>query len=397
MQKFFVGGGRVDKIKEVNKHVADQFAIVRMRRGRIHDSDLRMWAMEKSREMQFDEFKASDTWLYKWKKNNRVVSRKITKVYTHKQVRDIPEVIKTARDFVNTFKNKYKDVDAFSIRNTDQSGFNLELLPGRTLEVKGSLSVEATVQSANSLTHSYTIMPLIAASGDLIGPLFIILQEKDGVFGDRVQNTMFKHNDLYVVCSKSGKITKAILEDWFLNVYFHTAGRNEILLVDALTSYKDREKIDQLKPSNVNYTFEMLPPHTTPFAQPLDRYFFRPYKAFTRRISEYLSFNFPEVKLHTRDTILKIQVVVYNTFRSPRFKEFLKYSWALCGYIDERMPHVSPMEYCFQDICQHRCSLCPNKSAFIRCAWCSFYFCFQHFFFADDFHYCRQYNTSVLD
>lgn len=319
------------------------------------------------------------------------MSRKITKLRTSKQTADLPNIVASARNFVENFRNKYKNFDPYYIRNTDQSGFNLELYSGRTLETVGTRTVEANIQATHSATHSYTIMPQIAASGELVGPLFIILQEAGGVFGEIVQRTMFKHADIFVVCSKSGKITNGLMDEWFLRVFFPSAGHNSVLIVDSLNTYKNRQNINRLKPAGVQYQVEMLPPHTTPIAQPLDRYFFRPYKSFVRRISEYANMHHREIRLPARDNILKLQVVVYNFFRSPRFNGFLKCSFELCGYFPTRTRHVSPMEYCFGNVSEHWCILCPTKPAFVRCSWCAFYYCFEHFFLIDQFHYCKNY------
>jgi len=75
-----------------------------------------------------------------------------------------------------------------NVFNSDQSGFNLEMHTGRTLSFKGQQKIETLTQSTNSMTHSYTIQPLISASGSLLSPLLIILQEKDGKFGPQVES-----------------------------------------------------------------------------------------------------------------------------------------------------------------------------------------------------------------
>lgn len=54
--------------------------------------------------------------------------------------------------------------------------------------------MEAVVQSLDATTHSYTIMPCISAAGELKSPLFICLQERNGVFP---QSGIF---EVYLVC-----------------------------------------------------------------------------------------------------------------------------------------------------------------------------------------------------
>lgn len=56
MQKILVlfnvlGCTRLDKLKEINDYVWEKFVSVRNQRGRVHDEDLRRWAMEKKIEV----------------------------------------------------------------------------------------------------------------------------------------------------------------------------------------------------------------------------------------------------------------------------------------------------------------------------------------------------------
>jgi len=88
-----------------------------------------------------------------------------------------------------------------NVFNSDQSGFNLEMHTGRTLSFKGQQKIETLTQSMNSTTHSYTIQPFISASGSLLSPLLIILEEKDGKFGPRVESNLFKADNVLVLVS----------------------------------------------------------------------------------------------------------------------------------------------------------------------------------------------------
>ena len=64
--------------------------------------------------------------------------------------------------------------------NADQSGFQQEMHSGRSLDFKGTKKVQIIAQSKNSWTHSYTVMPMMSASGKLVGPLYLVLQEPKG-------------------------------------------------------------------------------------------------------------------------------------------------------------------------------------------------------------------------
>jgi hypothetical protein len=133
----------------------------------IHDSDLKRWAIRKSNELSPEKFTVSKMWLWRFKQQYRIVSRKITKFVTRNYSKERDDQISTANLFVNSSKLLVQDYTDCEIFNTDQSGFNKEIHSGRTLEFKGSRHVEATVQSISSTTHSYTIQPTISKSGRL--------------------------------------------------------------------------------------------------------------------------------------------------------------------------------------------------------------------------------------
>lgn len=239
------------KMNAINKHVIDQFLEFRRNGGRIHDTELRAWALAKSAEVWtlfsfywpnyicnflcyffyyfvckigLGDFTASFEWVYRWKKMHRVVSRKIVKISSRAQMNNAHVLLENARTFVGRIRNIFDSKIHFYI---DQSGFNLECLPQRTLEIKGTQQVHAIFQSTYSATHSYIVQPIISADRDLMSPLFIVLQERNGRFGEIVRRTMFSHPDLYVVPSTSGKVTNSIIHEWFIKVSFH---QREIIL-----------------------------------------------------------------------------------------------------------------------------------------------------------------------
>lgn len=216
------------------------------------------------------------------------------------------------------------------------------------------------------------------------------MQEAGGAFGPNVKKTIFRHNEIFASASSSGKVTKFHIKEWFLEVYFPNVGDNTLLVGDSLNSYKDRSEINNAKPAQKEYTMEILPKGTTGLVQPLDVYFFRLYKSFVRRITDYMNMHYIDVLMHLRNNILKLQATVHFQFRSPRFKDFIKYAWHKCGYIDEGVKHTAPREFCFALDDIPDCADC-DQPAFIRCGWCKDYLCSEHFFISENFHYCNQF------
>ncbi|KYN12159.1 hypothetical protein ALC57_15678 [Trachymyrmex cornetzi] len=135
------------------------------------------------------------------------------------------ELQNTANDFLKTVKRFIEQFGSENVFNSDQSGFQLEIHSGRSLFNVGVKKVERVVQFISSTTHSYTIQPIISCNGNLLPPLFIVLKEANGIFGPRVQETLFTTINVIVKASKSGKM---ISEDYFVNI-----GSNSVLLINS--------------------------------------------------------------------------------------------------------------------------------------------------------------------
>lgn len=142
-----------------------------------------------------------------------------------------------AESFVSNVRSNIPAIGVEEVYNADESGFNLEIHSGRTLTQLGAKIVEARVQSVSSTTHSYTIMPIILASGRLLSPLYIVLKESTGTFGPRVQETLFRPVNIYIQASKSGKLTSEHFKTWFTEVYLPNTGRKSMLLLDSWTGH----------------------------------------------------------------------------------------------------------------------------------------------------------------
>lgn len=51
-------------------------------------------------------------------------------------------------------------------------------------------------------------MPIINMAGELLGPVFMCLQEQRGSLRPRVPNSLYQTTNIHVTCNKSGKLTK---------------------------------------------------------------------------------------------------------------------------------------------------------------------------------------------
>ena len=385
------GGTNADKLAFITEYVLQKFEEACDRRSIVHDMNLRLWALEAKDQVNLPQFKAGKWWIWKFKNVHRIVSRKITTFKTRLTFEDIDNIQNIAESFVSRVKLNIPAIGLEEVYNADESGFNFEIHSGRTLAKVGVKTIEATVQSVSSITHSYTIMPIISASGRLLSPLYIVLKESSGAFGPIVQETLFRPVNIYLEASKSGKLTSQHFQTWFSEVYLPNTGSKSMLLLDSWTGHCPSQ-LEQLIPQDKEVQFFTIPKKTTGIIQPLDVYGFRIWKNFVRVFSDNVILLEQNVNLHSRNEVIKLQSLTHNQLSSPRFKDLFKYAWFKSGYVETRPNEfVNPVDFCYFRSEKHvpKCSIC-GMAAFMRCAWCGKYFCFKHFY--EEYHYCTNYN-----
>ncbi|KAI3383715.1 hypothetical protein SNEBB_000295 [Seison nebaliae] len=156
----------------------EHFLQLRAKNIVVKDIDLLTIGSKLARYLDIPFLTLSQSYITKFKQRFGIVSRKITKFTTTKEV-DYEEIIEeNARIFVHKIKDMIFDqkISKSKIINSDQSGFNLELTSGRTLSEIGKKHIPGLIRNKSACTHSYTIMPIINAMGEFVGPLYVILK-----------------------------------------------------------------------------------------------------------------------------------------------------------------------------------------------------------------------------
>lgn len=264
-----------------------------------------------------------------------------------------------------------------AVFNGDQSGFLKEMHGARTLACKGQKSVLRVVDSVSATTHSFTVLPLLSAGGTLYEKLYIVLQEPGGKLP---KTPHFSADNLVVDAHSSHIMTKVLMSKWVQNCVVPEMPKKMLLLVDSWSSFKDHSEIQRHVPKGKKVFIENIPPGATGMIQPLDVYFFNPFKRFVRRITSYVQVNDAPFPVHRRDNLLKMISQVYHQFKHPMFRDFLRYSWYKAGYTPKPPPFQTPADFCFPVDLSVTCELpgCSDCS-FIRCAYCDKACCFDHF------------------
>jgi hypothetical protein len=345
----------------------------------IHDCDLQHWAQSKASEIGLQSFTASEKWVYKFKKEYGIRSRKTTKFVTKTDIADESEIAESAKAFRLEFqevrKNKYK-----KIFNADQVGINLEFVSNRTLRRAGAKDVLLCIKSKNNLTHSVTIMPTIDSKGKLLSPLFVCLQEPKGSFGPVVQQTLFKPDNLFVTCSTSGKMNNDLFRSFLENVILPNTRHKEkfLLLLDTWTPHKNKQLIEECL-SDRSYDIMLIPPGTTSVCQPLDTTFNRQVKNFLKRVTEKTRHLDRMDEITGRNNFLKVLSLMHSELSSEPFNRMIRYSWYSAQLILEKVEFENVKEVCFPFCSKRPCEEC-NGENFIVCASGRRSYCFTCYF-----------------
>lgn len=383
------GGTQYNKYQQIKRHVWHHFKIMRAKGYPVHDIDLKALAIEKACHLNVPSFKASDSYVKQFKRQHNIVGRKVTKKVTI--MNPYPDVsLELVCDNFRQELQKVIEIGQYTLNNvlnTDQSGFTYEIATKRTLAIKGQKDVAVAVQHMNKTTHSYTIQLSINAIGKLIGPLMIVLQEKGGQFGPRVQKTIdnLQYPNIKITCSKAGKCTKKIMGDYWTTLCENIGDSKALLLLDRWSGQTDATLNMEKLGSNIKTEF--FPANTTKFLQPLDVRFFLDYKALVKRISNYAHLHreaCQSVDITSRTGIITLHHLVYNQFSSVLFDPLRRYAFSKAVSLFDPPAFQSVRQICF-DYGNSRCSVCDGYPL-LCCSWCRTVLCFEHFLAAKHYH-----------
>nr|AAA20582.1 putative transposase [Caenorhabditis elegans]CAA84584.1 putative transposase [Caenorhabditis elegans] len=331
--------------------------------------------------VHIEGFQASDGWLKKWKKTNGLVSRHVTTFITRANYVNKELTEQAAKKFVEEVKAELATLDPDVVYNCDQSGFTKEQYCKRTLAPKGVKRVERLVQSKDALTHSYTILPMLSASGKLAPMLYVVLQEKGGKFPKKGH---FSPDNLIIRANTSHIMNKQLMVDWVESAVCDPSMPTEVvLLLDAWPAWKNEGDVQAAALSGNTVHVRSIPPGATSFIQPCDLYFFCPLKNFVKKVNAYIIYSGITFKTSERDNLLRVISAVYRVFRAPIFQSCWKYGWIQGGYIDDQHVKVeTPSKFCFKvsGYCSQkktRDTMCQD-TAFLLCPYCKKVLCFNH-------------------
>ena len=271
------------------------------------------------------------------------------------------------------------------ILNSDQTGCEYRINCSRTLTLRGQKKVEYTAQ--------YTI----TASGKLLPKVFLCLQEQSGKFGVQVQTRVNELSNQFgntvITCSKSGKLSANLLQDFVNNVLKpYVKDCNFLLLLDSWSGHKNHDMFNQFVNSDSEKTCQLkiIPPGCTPLVQPCDVYFYRQVKYFIKELQNSTYLLKEDSQISSRADAIKIHALIHNQLSAPAYQQMLKYAWFAAKLIEDRPFFQIVKQICFPPETKKKRCLC-SEQAFVRCSWCYEFKCFECFYL--DYHpiICKKY------
>jgi len=112
-----------------------------------------------------------------------------------------------------------------------------------------------------------------------------------------------------------------------MEAFFPNVGSNSVLLLDSWIGHCP-DIIERNRPESAHdFVLLTIPVETTRRIQPLNVFGFHLWKNFIKHFSDVVVLLDLEIKLHSRNVILKLQSLAHDQFSSPRFTNLFKYAW----------------------------------------------------------------------
>ncbi|CAF1613297.1 unnamed protein product [Rotaria magnacalcarata] len=210
-------------------------------------------------------------------------------------------------------------------------------------------------------------MPIISMIGELVGPVFIYLQKPTGRLGPRIQRSIYHANNIYVTCSKSGKLTKSHIQYWAEKVLRPSVADDCLLLLDSWSAQTDPSIYDKIFTGNIKCEKLQIPPKTTGDIQPLDRYFFRQWKYFKQRICDRIAIDRMDIDITSRNSILKMNSLIQNQLTARKFSPMIKYSWHSSGYLQNDPSQFENVQESLQPCNLFQPFFCHRSQTSVKC------------------------------
>lgn len=177
----------------------------------------------------------------------RILNRRVVRYVSKKEIISLEAVIASATQFQALLQTLIPDYNPDFVINTDQTSYEYKVNVARTYTHTGEKLVKLYIGDLNTVSHSYTAQYSITNSGKLLPKVFLCLQEFADSFGVRMQKNVDDLlkicRNVVVVCSKSGKLTMSLYQQYLHSVDKPYIGNQSFLfIVDSWGGQKNIHK-----------------------------------------------------------------------------------------------------------------------------------------------------------
>ena len=328
------GGSTAAKKCEVARYTLSKFIVARKEGYAIHDIHIMQWAAYRAAEISCS-LRGSQTWVTRFKKQYGIVSRKVTKVISRANHGTAAVISSAADQFVASVSDIFVQTPLDHIWNTDQMGIVQEITSARTLEIVGADDVIVTARNVSATTHSYTVMPVITASGRLLPIVLVCLKERGGKIpatkkGEVEELVREKCTNIAVTASESGKLTASHITYFSSNCLMPSVQPlfPVELFLDPWSGHTNeelyRKSTDMVSGKEIR--LKVIPPRTTSMIQPLDVGFNFYVKYVIKKISDKVKLVVANYPLHHRINTIKTLSLIFNQLAASCYHDMIRYA-----------------------------------------------------------------------
>ena len=152
-----------------------------------------------------------------------------------------------------------------------------------------------------------------------------------------------------------------------------------LVLCDSWSGHKDEQVLlETCGGKDVN--LKIIPPKITKYLQHLDVYYFRQYKIYAKRITDFIKLRSSNMhpKLHNIFFFVKLHSVIYNQLSAEAYRQMLRYSWQ--NDIGEPVDNFTDVtDVVFSTDIIECAVMTSDHLAFFQCSFCSHSYCFEHY------------------
>ena len=244
----------------------------------VSNADLQAKAVSIARNIEgFEDFKASNGWLTRWKRRNQVGIRRGTNE-SQKLPRDFRKQVLDFKQDIDS-KRRQHNYATVQIGNIDQTQCRFDMPPTSTKNKRGESTVR--ISASGGSKRGFTVALTALASGRKL-PAYVVFKEPTGRIPPRVFADLHIPGNIRLTCTKNGWMTTEKMTDWAKRVWRENQDDvRRLLVLDQAPIHKTAATRNAISETDTDLVF--IPAGCTSLCQPADVSWNRPFKLAMRK------------------------------------------------------------------------------------------------------------------